>query len=39
VRRLDDALLAAYGPTYVLLEGNAHRRGALETRLARLRGE
>jgi predicted RNase H-like nuclease/ppGpp synthetase/RelA/SpoT-type nucleotidyltranferase len=39
VRRLDDALLAAYGPTYVLLDGNSHRRDALEQRLARLRGE
>ncbi len=36
VRRLDDALLAAYGTTYVGLRGNAHRRAALETRLERL---
>ena len=27
VRRLDDALLAAYGSAYVGLRGNAHRRG------------
>jgi putative GTP pyrophosphokinase len=39
VRRLDDALLAAYGPTYVRLRGNAHRRAALETRLERLSGD
>ena len=36
VRRLDDALLAAFGPAYVELRGNAHRRSALEARLARL---
>ncbi len=38
VRRLDDALLAAYGTAYVALPGNAHRRAALETRLDRLTG-
>ncbi len=39
VRRLDDALLAAYGSAYVDLRGNAHRRAGLETRLDRLAGE
>ncbi len=39
VRRLDDALLAAYGLQYVRLRGNAHRHAALETRLARLSGD
>jgi predicted RNase H-like nuclease/ppGpp synthetase/RelA/SpoT-type nucleotidyltranferase len=39
VRRLDDALLAAYGATYVDLRGNAHRRTGLESRLERLFGE
>jgi predicted RNase H-like nuclease/ppGpp synthetase/RelA/SpoT-type nucleotidyltranferase len=38
VRRLDDALLSAYGSTYVGLSGNAHRRAALETRLEKLKG-
>ena len=38
VRRLDDALLAAYGSAYVVLRGNAHRRAALESRLDRLTG-
>lgn len=38
VRRLDDALLAAYGSAYVGLRGNAHRRAALETRLEKLNG-
>jgi hypothetical protein len=38
VRRLDDALLAAYGTAYVALPGNAHRRAALESRLDRLTG-
>jgi predicted RNase H-like nuclease/ppGpp synthetase/RelA/SpoT-type nucleotidyltranferase len=38
VRRLDDALLAAYGNTYVDLRGNAHRRAALAARLERLSG-
>jgi ppGpp synthetase/RelA/SpoT-type nucleotidyltranferase len=38
VRRLDDALLAAHGPTYVDLQGNAHRRAALQARLDRLSG-
>src|SRR4051812_44408120 len=36
VRRLDDALLATYGPTYVALHGNAHRVAALRTRLEKL---
>lgn len=36
VRRLDDALLWAYGGDYVSLEGNAHRVELLQTRLARL---
>jgi predicted RNase H-like nuclease/ppGpp synthetase/RelA/SpoT-type nucleotidyltranferase len=39
VRRLDDALLAAYGSSYVDLRGNAHRRAGLEARLERLSGE
>jgi predicted RNase H-like nuclease/ppGpp synthetase/RelA/SpoT-type nucleotidyltranferase len=38
VRRLDDALLAAYGETYAALRGNAHRRAALEARLEKLAG-
>ena len=38
VRRLDDALLAAYGSKYVALSGNAHRKAGLETRLERLTG-
>ena len=38
VRRLDDALLAAFGERYVDLAGNAHRRAALESRLTKLRG-
>ena len=38
VRRLDDALLSAYGSTYVALSGNAHRRAALEARLEKLTG-
>jgi hypothetical protein len=37
VRRLDDALLWAYGDAYVELRGNAHRAGALRTRLAKMR--
>jgi predicted RNase H-like nuclease/ppGpp synthetase/RelA/SpoT-type nucleotidyltranferase len=39
VRRLDDALLSAFGPAYVELSGNAHRRAALEARLDRLTGD
>jgi predicted RNase H-like nuclease/ppGpp synthetase/RelA/SpoT-type nucleotidyltranferase len=39
VRRLDDALLAAYGSAYVELPGNTHRHAALEARLERLTGE
>ncbi|GEP39979.1 GTP pyrophosphokinase [Nocardioides psychrotolerans] len=38
VRRLDDALLAAYAERYVDLHGNDHRRDALAARLAKLRG-
>ncbi len=38
VRRLDDALLAAYGDTYVELAGNDHRTDALRRRLGRLVG-
>jgi predicted RNase H-like nuclease/ppGpp synthetase/RelA/SpoT-type nucleotidyltranferase len=38
VRRLDDALLAAYGSRFVDLVGNAHRRPLLTERLERLRG-
>ena len=36
VRRLDDALLAAFGERYVDLHGNAHRGDLLAARLARL---
>jgi predicted RNase H-like nuclease/ppGpp synthetase/RelA/SpoT-type nucleotidyltranferase len=38
VRRLDDALLAAFGERYVDLPGNAHRQTLLATRLERMRG-
>jgi predicted RNase H-like nuclease/ppGpp synthetase/RelA/SpoT-type nucleotidyltranferase len=38
VRRLDDALLTAYGDRYVALRGNDHRRSALETRREKLTG-
>jgi predicted RNase H-like nuclease/ppGpp synthetase/RelA/SpoT-type nucleotidyltranferase len=38
VRRLDDALLAAFGERYVDLPGNAHRQALLATRLERMRG-
>ncbi len=38
VRRLDDALLTAYGERYITLHGNAHRDGLLRTRLARMLG-
>ncbi|WP_309648034.1 DUF429 domain-containing protein [Nocardioides sp.] len=38
VRRLDDALLAAYAERYVDLHGNDHRRDALAARLAKVRG-
>jgi predicted RNase H-like nuclease/ppGpp synthetase/RelA/SpoT-type nucleotidyltranferase len=38
VRRLDDALLAAYGMAYVDIHGNSDRRSALEARLERLSG-
>ncbi|MGH3330538.1 MAG: DUF429 domain-containing protein [Nocardioidaceae bacterium] len=37
VRRLDDALLAIFGPRYLALHGNAHREELLRTRLERLR--
>jgi predicted RNase H-like nuclease/ppGpp synthetase/RelA/SpoT-type nucleotidyltranferase len=37
VRRLDDALLTAYGEAYLALPGNEHRRPALATRLEKLR--
>jgi predicted RNase H-like nuclease/ppGpp synthetase/RelA/SpoT-type nucleotidyltranferase len=39
VRRLDDALLAAFGERYLGLHGNRHREPLLRSRLARLRGE
>ncbi|TRW44525.1 DUF429 domain-containing protein [Georgenia yuyongxinii] len=38
VRRLDDALLWVFGDRYVMLHGNARRREALRTRLAKLSG-
>lgn len=38
VRRLDDALLAAFGDRYVDLPGNAHRRGLLRARQERMSG-
>ena len=38
VRRLDDALLAAFGERYVELPGNAHRVTALKARLEKMRG-
>jgi hypothetical protein len=38
VRRLDDALLAVFGPDYLQLHGNAHRTDLLRNRLERLRG-
>jgi predicted RNase H-like nuclease/ppGpp synthetase/RelA/SpoT-type nucleotidyltranferase len=38
VRRLDDALLWAYGDTYVELRGNAHRAPALRVRLEKMGG-
>ncbi len=38
VRRLDDALLASFGKRYVELDGNAHRRAALQSRLEKLHG-
>ena len=38
VRRLDDALLAAFGERYVDLPGNAHRRGLLRARMERMSG-
>ena len=37
VRRLDDALLTAYGDSYVGLRGNEHRSAALAARLEKLR--
>lgn len=36
VRRLDDALLAVFGPRYLALHGNAHRESLLRTRLEKL---
>ena len=39
VRRLDDALLAAFGERYIDLHGNAHRVPALRARLERLTGD
>lgn len=36
VRRLDDALLSAYGEDYVALDRNQHRVGLLRQRLAKL---
>jgi hypothetical protein len=39
VRRLDDALLAAFGDKYVELHGNAHRVPSLRARLTRLIAE
>ncbi|WP_269204048.1 hypothetical protein [Nocardioides sambongensis] len=38
VRRLDDALLWAYGEAYVDLHANAERVPALRARLAKMRG-
>ena len=38
VRRLDDALLAAFGEEYIELHGNAHRAPSLRARLERLLG-
>jgi predicted RNase H-like nuclease/ppGpp synthetase/RelA/SpoT-type nucleotidyltranferase len=39
VRRLDDALLAAFGRRYIELHGNEHRVPALRARLERLTGD
>ena len=36
VRRLDDALLAAFGERYVALHGNAHREPCLRARLEKI---
>jgi putative GTP pyrophosphokinase len=38
VRRLDDALLSAYGEDYVALDRNKHRVGPLRQRLGKLTG-
>ncbi len=38
VRRLDDALLATFGDSYVRLHGNADREAALQARLMKLAG-
>jgi predicted RNase H-like nuclease/ppGpp synthetase/RelA/SpoT-type nucleotidyltranferase len=38
VRRLDDALLAAFGERYVELPGNEHRRPLLRARLEKMTG-
>jgi ppGpp synthetase/RelA/SpoT-type nucleotidyltranferase len=37
VRRLDDALLAVFGATYINLHGNSHRVPLLQARLEKLR--
>jgi predicted RNase H-like nuclease/ppGpp synthetase/RelA/SpoT-type nucleotidyltranferase len=39
VRRLDDALLAAFGEEYIALHGNTHRVPSLRARLERLLGD
>lgn len=39
VRRLDDALLAVFGPRYIGLEGNAKRVSLLTVRLDKLRAD
>ena len=39
VRRLDDALLAVFGHRYLDLQGNAHRRELLATRLEKMRAD
>jgi hypothetical protein len=39
VRRLDDALLAVFGATYINLHGNSHRVPLLQARLEKLRTE
>ena len=38
VRRLDDVLLAVFGPRYISLHGNAHRVESLTARLEKVRG-
>ena len=39
VRRLDDALLVAFGERYVGLHGNAHREASLRARLGKIQGD